>query len=56
MPLGSDDPPFFHTTLGEEYDRAGLGADALRRITRTAIEASFADEETKQRLLKGVSA
>lgn len=54
--LGSDDPPFFHTTLGEEYDRAGLGADAQRRITRTAIEASFADEATKQRLLKGVSA
>lgn len=54
--LGSDDPPFFHTTLGEEYDRAGLGADALRCITRTAIEASFADEATKQRLLKGVSA
>ena len=23
--LGSDDPPFFHTTLGTEYDKAGLG-------------------------------
>ena len=22
--LGSDDPPFFHTTLGAEYDNAGL--------------------------------
>jgi adenosine deaminase len=52
--LNSDDPPFFHTTLGDEYDKAGLGDEALRRITRTAIEASFADHETKARLLKGV--
>ncbi len=52
--LNSDDPPFFHTTLGAEYDLAGLDEGALRRITRTAIEASFADEATKERLLKGV--
>ena len=51
--LNSDDPPFFHTTLGDEYEQAGLGDEALRRITRTAIEASFADYETKARLLKG---
>lgn len=50
--LNSDDPPFFHTTLGAEYDQAGLGEEALRRITRTAIEASFADSTTKARLLK----
>ena len=52
--LNSDDPPFFHTTLGTEYDKAGLGERALRRITRTAIEASFADDETRQRLLRGI--
>jgi adenosine deaminase len=52
--LNSDDPPFFHTTLGEEYDLAGLGEAMLRRITRTAIEASFADPATRERLLKGV--
>jgi adenosine deaminase len=52
--LNSDDPPFFHTTLGAEYDQAGLGDEALRRITRTAIEASFADSTTKARLLKGL--
>jgi adenosine deaminase len=51
--LNSDDPPFFHTSLGEEYDKAGLGDEALRRITRTAIEASFADPATKARLLGG---
>ena len=52
--LNSDDPPFFHTTLGAEYDQAGLGDEALRRITRTAIEASFADSTTKARLLRGL--
>jgi len=52
--LNSDDPPFFHTTLGTEYDKAGLGESALRGIARTAIEASFADEETKRKLLKEI--
>jgi len=52
--LNSDDPPFFHTTLGAEYDKAGLGEVALRAIARTAIEASFADSETKQRLLREI--
>jgi adenosine deaminase len=54
--LNSDDPPFFHTTLGTEYDQAGLDAAALRKITRTAIETSFADETLKAKLLKGVAA
>jgi adenosine deaminase len=52
--LGSDDPPFFHTTLGTEYDESGLGESVLRTITRTAIEASYADDATKAKLLKGV--
>ncbi|HSH99551.1 MAG TPA: adenosine deaminase [Reyranella sp.] len=52
--LASDDPPFFHTSLGAEYDKAGLDEQRLRQITRTAIETSFADQATKQRLLKGV--
>jgi adenosine deaminase len=52
--LNSDDPPFFHTTLGAEYDKAGLGEVALRAIARTAIEASFADSGTKQRLLREI--
>ena len=50
--LNSDDPPFFHTSLGAEYDQAGLGEAALRHIARTAVEASFADAATKQRLLR----
>ncbi len=52
--LNSDDPPFFHTTLGAEYDLAGLGERELRGIARTAIEASFADEATKLRLLREI--
>ncbi|MFO1082893.1 MAG: adenosine deaminase [Reyranellaceae bacterium] len=52
--LNSDDPPFFHTTLGTEYDLAGLDEAALRRIARTALEASFADETTRQRLLREI--
>jgi len=52
--LNSDDPPFFHTTLATEYEQAGLPEAALRQITRTAIEASFVDATTKQRLLEGV--
>lgn len=54
--LSSDDPPFFHTSLGAEYDKAGLDEAQLRRITRTSIEASFADDATRARLLKGVGA
>ena len=53
--LSSDDPPFFHTTLGTEYDQAGLDDAALRKITRTAIETSFADEATKAKLLRGIA-
>lgn len=53
--LNSDDPPFFHTTLGTEYDLAGLDETRLRGIARTTIEASFADEATKRRLLLRIS-
>lgn len=53
--LNSDDPPFFHTTLGTEYDLAGLDEKSLHAIVRTTIEASFADEATKRRLLEGIT-
>lgn len=52
--LNSDDPPFFHTTLGNEYDKAGLDPATLRQIARTALAASFADETTKRQLLKEI--
>jgi adenosine deaminase len=53
--LNSDDPPYFHTSLKQEYDNAarhfGLGEKALAGITRSAIEAAFIDTRTRTALL-----
>ncbi len=53
--LNSDDPPYFKTTIGREYqvaaDYFGFSETALRDITRTAISESFAEPELKSRLL-----
>jgi adenosine deaminase len=53
--LNSDDPPFFHSSLANEYDiaksRMGFSDEDLRKMTRTAIEAAFIDVETKKTLL-----
>lgn len=53
--LNSDDPPFFHTSLKQEYEIASnvMGFDdaAIDRMTRTAIEAAFVEEPVRERLL-----
>ncbi len=53
--LNSDDPPFFHTSLLQEYEIAsqvmGFSDDEINSMTRTAIEAAFVDEPTRRRLL-----
>lgn len=53
--LNSDDPPFFHTSLAREYEIAstvmGFSDDEILGMTRTAIEAAFVDEPTRQTLL-----
>ena len=53
--LNSDDPPFFHTSLAREYEAArdemGFSEDEIDAMTRTAIEAAFVDEPTRERLL-----
>ncbi|HJQ60665.1 MAG TPA: adenosine deaminase family protein, partial [Vineibacter sp.] len=58
--LNSDDPPYFDTTLGREYagaaQRFGLTPRDLLNITRTAIEAAFADDATRGRVLARVAA
>ncbi|OLP62278.1 adenosine deaminase [Xaviernesmea oryzae] len=53
--LNSDDPPFFDTSLAQEYEIAatvfGFSDAEIDAMTRTAIEAAFVDEPTRQRLL-----
>jgi adenosine deaminase len=53
--LGSDDPPYFGASIEGEYEvcasRFGFGAEDLREITMTAIEAAFCDEDLKVTLL-----
>lgn len=57
--LNSDDPPYFHTSIGREYARArdayGLDDAALAGITRTAIAAAYVDESTRAHLLDRVA-
>ena len=54
LSLNSDDPPFFFTTLGEEYKRTQAAYDysdeTMTSITAMAIESAFVDEKTKQML------
>jgi adenosine deaminase len=53
--INSDDPPFFGTSLAQEYDWAssefGFTDAEIDGMTRTAIEAAFVDEETRAQLL-----
>ena len=53
--LNSDDPPFFATSIGHEYNQAartyGLTEEELKNITRNAIRAGFCDDELKEELL-----
>lgn len=53
--INSDDPPFFHTSLAREYELAatefGFSNAEIDAMTRTAIEAAFVDEKTRQALL-----
>ncbi len=49
--LGSDDPPFFKTSIGNEYEIAkkvfGLSDAHLRTLTANAIDAAFVSEDIK---------
>src|SRR5690606_6430882 len=58
--LGSDDPPYFRTSLKREYEVAaehfGLAQKNLLAVTRTAVEAAFVDRKTRARLLSKVDA
>jgi adenosine deaminase len=55
LTLGSDDPPYFGASVAGEYAVArayfGLGDEDLLQITRTAVEASFAEPALRGRLM-----
>jgi adenosine deaminase len=55
LTLASDDPPYFDATIGGEYALArecfGFDDESLRALTRTAVDASFAEDAVKQGLL-----
>lgn len=58
LTIGDDDPPHFGTSIGEEYTNLqqyfGLTTDELLTISKDAVRVSFANEETKQRLLQRI--
>lgn len=53
--LSTDDPTWFQTTLGQEYDRLARAFDwdsgDFTALNRTAAEAAFCDPETRTALL-----
>jgi len=53
--LNSDDPPFFNTSVGLEYQNSAkhfdFGIEELKSISLMAMKASFADPDTKSRLV-----
>jgi len=54
LTISTDDPPFFHTTLSQEYERLAdaftWGEPEFARLNLTAAEAAFCDDATRQRL------
>jgi adenosine deaminase len=52
--VNSDDPPFFNASIAGEYEimsNLGLSNKELILLTQNAIESSFCDEHTKEKLL-----
>lgn len=53
--IATDDPGFFNTTIGREYqiaqDDFGFTDDDLRQVTKNTIKAGFIDAPTQARLL-----
>ena len=58
--VNSDDPPMFATTLNREYEIAagllGLDEAGLAELAGNAVRASFADEQTRRRILGEIEA
>ena len=52
--VNSDDPPFFNASIAGEYEvmsNLGLSDKELVSLTRNALESSFCDQLTKEKLL-----
>ncbi|MCV6575249.1 MAG: adenosine deaminase [Cohaesibacter sp.] len=56
--LSSDDPPFFHTSLGQDYDDLakvkGWDREVMLGFTCRSLQAAYLDEATRQDLLARV--
>ncbi len=54
--ISTDDPPFFATTMSNEYDRLAEVFDwddgVFSRIAKTSIDAAFCDADTKAKIVK----
>lgn len=54
--VSTDDPPFFGTSMRREYEMLnqafGWEADDFAALNRTAAEAAFCDEDTRERILQ----
>jgi adenosine deaminase len=54
--VSTDDPPFFHTSLRQEYDRLSEAFDwdegVFTKLNRWALDAAFCDKDTKDRIAK----
>jgi len=54
--ISTDDPPFFHTTMDNEYNRLaetfGWDESVFEEIARDSIDAAFCDADTKDKILK----
>lgn len=54
--VSTDDPPFFHSSMADEYEALarvfGWDEEIFVEIARTAAEAAFCDDDTRSALLK----
>jgi len=58
--VSTDDPPFFHTTMTDEFDGLartfGWDEGDFDTLNRTALDAAFCDEGTRARIAKKLEA
>ena len=54
--VSTDDPPFFHTTMTQEYEMLertfGWGVDDFKDLNKIALDAAFCDDATRDRIAK----